>query len=118
MSGDWGSDFFDEMARMKVKATEVIVCAACQFRDDPMVVICGARHWDSTMRVQFQSIKFTIDYQAGQSLDTNDFTQGFIDQFGKFYNREDAMQVVKNSGQKISYTRNRSATKLYSEGLY
>jgi hypothetical protein len=45
--------------------------------------------------------------------------QGFIDQWGQFYTRREAMRVVKESGQPFNLERNGSQDeKLFSEGLY
>lgn len=44
--------------------------------------------------------------------------QGFIDQFGDFYNREEAMDIIKLSGQWFDAARNGGNTELFSEGLY
>jgi hypothetical protein len=45
--------------------------------------------------------------------------QGFIDQFGRFYNRKEAMKAVLENGQPFSLKRNGgSGEELFSEGLY
>jgi len=45
--------------------------------------------------------------------------QGFIDQFGNFYNRNEALKTIHcNNLQIINYDRNGSTVELYSEGLY
>lgn len=44
--------------------------------------------------------------------------QGFIDQFGTFYNREEAMQIVLEGNQHFNITRNGGNVALFSEGLY
>lgn len=64
-----------------------IVCAAC--RDANGFIITGARHFDSIMRqvIKACNLKFT------------GWEQGFIDQFGKFYNRKDAWKIADFNGQ-------------------
>ena len=51
---------------------------------------------------------------------TGKFEQGFIDQFGDFYNRQEAMQIAKEAAQDIDIERGCGGNdkKLYSEGLY
>lgn len=90
-----------------IRRKPVIVCAANRNKDGH--IICGARHWDKIMVSQFKQ-----DHIAGFLWE-----QGFIDQFGKFYNRKDAMKVVKESCQPFNADRNGgNGEDLYSEGLY
>lgn len=84
-----------------------IVCAAIKRNG---TIICGARHWDMIMRLQ------VINYPKSKG---SEWEQGFIDQFGFFHNRKEAMKIVKESGQPFNAERNGgSAEELYSEGLY
>lgn len=54
-----------------------------------------------------------------QQHSVHDFEQGFIDQWGCFYTRTEAMQAVKASGQPFNIKRNGgNDDELYSEGLY
>ena len=82
-----------------------IVCAANNYDG---FIIPSARHFDLAMG--------NIVKKCG--LSESEHTQGFIDQFGKFYNRIDAMKIVKENGQKFNIERNQSLGLLYSEGLY
>ena len=82
-----------------------IVCAANRVDD---VILCGARHWDNVMRSQADKMY----------LSTTKAEQGFIDQFGNWYDRVEALTLVKLSGQPFHADRNGSTTKLFSEGLY
>jgi len=86
-----------------------IVCAALKHND---LILCGARHWDKLMH--------DTCIQLGVTVPTGDvFEQGFIDQWGNFHTREQAMQIVKDNGQPFDIERNGgSDDKLYSEGLY
>jgi len=56
----------------------------------------------------------------GEKKGTALWAQGFIDQWGVFMCREEAMQVAKDAGQAIDIERGcgGSTTVLYSEGLY
>ena len=88
-----------------------IVCAAMQHKD---CIITGARHFDLIMQRQIEL--YRIAHNNGNHIK---WEQGFIDQFGKFYNRHNAMQIVKESGQPFNAERNSgSGEELYSEGLY
>ncbi len=89
-----------------------IVCAACRYGDE---LFLGPRHWDQTMLAQKKQARNGDNYRSTQ----HDFTQGFIDQWGRFYTREQAMEAVKESSQPFNAERNSGNGKeLYSEGLY
>ena len=87
------------------KPQQVVVCAANKIGD---VVLCGARHWDGVMRKQ----------AASMGLKCGNEEQGFIDQFGDFLTRKEAMKIVKKSGQRFDVESNRGDEVLFSEGLY
>lgn len=87
-----------------------IVCAANRHRTFNDEIICGARHWDMVMRSQLD---------PGEKIKGSEWEQGFIDQFGTWYNRTDAMKAVKESGQPFNAERNgHDDDVLFSEGLY
>lgn len=88
------------------KPKQIVVCAANKFPSG--LILCGARHWDKLMRKQ-------ADY-AGVKGGSEE--QGFIDQFGEFLTREEAMAIVKDNGQRFFIARNQSDLELFSEGLY
>ena len=90
--------------------TRKIVCAACKKGD---LILASARHWDDVMRKQAQSIGLGKGGMAN-------FSQGFIDQYGIYLSRQDAMKVALSAGQDIDIERGcgGSSTTLYSEGLY
>lgn len=89
-----------------------IVCAATQFDDN--LVIAGARHFDDVMHGVIRRIFPTLERAAECSKSE----QGFIDQFGRFYTREEAYDIVQSNGQAFNPERNRSTKALFSEGLY
>ena len=91
-----------------LKPKPIIVCAAV--RSDT-TIICGARHFDEIMGKQ-------VEYIHLRSPSKIKWEQGFIDQFGKFHNRQDAMKIVLESGQPFDLIRNNCDKDLYSEGLY
>lgn len=88
-----------------------VVCAACRSGE---LIIAGARHFDSVMHRQIAAIAPEKKPKPSQ------WEQGFIDQFGVFMDRKEAMQVAKAAGQPIDIERGcgGSETTLYSEGLY
>lgn len=98
-----------------------IVCAANVFFDerfiDGRIIIPGARHYDKTMHAIEHNIKQFIDWNP-YGVNSKRNIQGFIDQFGNFYTREQAYQLCKHTGQQILNDRNHSDSKLFSEGLY
>ena len=84
----------------------VIVCAAN--RDEAGHIICGARHWGRSMRQQAKLVGKRV------------WEQGFIDQYERFYTREEAWLLVQSNGQPFDSARNgdSESTILFSEGLY
>ncbi len=88
-----------------------IVCAANKHQLSGRIV-CGARHWDSVMRGQVQDMDGVWDKSWG------DAEQGFIDQWGRFYTREEAMEIARQNDQVINYDDMLSVTALHSEDLY
>lgn len=93
-----------------------VVCAACKHKRYPdMPLMIGPRHFDSVMR---QQINVYNSHFGG--LMSSDWDQGFIDQFGAFMGRKEAMQIAKAAGQPIDIERGcgGDSETLYSEGLY
>ena len=88
------------------KPHQIVVCAANKFDN---VILCGSRHWDKIMRSQANA----LGIRGGRE------EQGFINQFGDFLTREEAMSIVKVNKQPFDIERNGGQDKeLYSEGLY
>jgi len=90
------------------KRTRYVVCAAINYNG---LIICGARHHDKVMNTVIRALP---------DLDKTTRIQGFIDQFGIFMDRKEAMQVAIDGGQHIDMERNGGSRDdvLYSEGLY
>ncbi len=92
-------------------ARVVIVCAANKLGG---TIITGARHYDTIMRSTIKRI-----YGEDSKMFSTHSEQGFIDQWGRFYNRQYAMKIVQANGQPFDAERNKGNGKdLYSEGLY
>lgn len=89
-----------------VKPQQIVVCAAN--RKDG-VIFAGARHCDSVMYSQSNMM---------QGIKLTNSEQGFINQFGEFLTREEALAAVLENGQPFNKERNGSTTELFSEGLY
>ena len=83
----------------------VVVCAANRLASG--LIVCGARHHDAVMNAQ---IKASGESHIGE-------TQGFIDQFGNFMTRSEALQVALRSGQRKKRCVGDSE-QLFSENLY
>lgn len=89
------------------KRQRVVVCAAINYDG---LIICGARHHDKVMNDVIRKLP---------DLVKNTRIQGFIDQFGVFMDRTEALEVAKAAGQNVDMERNGGNGKiLYSEGLY
>lgn len=109
------SDYWKDNGIEKPQA--VVVCAACKSED---LILCSARHWDKTMRRQLEVINAQDIEGLSLTLKAKHFTQGFINQFGEFMTRKEAMKVAIDAGQKVDIKRGCGGNKerLYSEGLY
>ena len=71
------------------KPQQVIVCAACKIDtngEGENIVLCGARHWDNIMRVQARAM--------GYKTHAPESSQGFINQFGEFLTRKEALEIA------------------------
>lgn len=87
-----------------------IVCAANRYKD---IIVNGPRHYSNGMRAAIDAlggIKVLRAY-AGE-----EYEQGFIDQYGTFHNRKEAMVIARASGQ-IMFTDRLPTDELYSEHL-
>lgn len=73
------------------------------------IMLIGARHWDSCMRDQFKRLAYKVDRETE--------VQGFIDQFGKFYTRQEAFIIAEENDQIIRRVGGDNG-KLFSENLY
>jgi len=89
----------------------IIVCAANKMPDGDLIL--GARHWDTQMRATVKAI-----YRDPDNIKYGAAEQGFIDQFNRFYTREDAMQVARQNDQIRFPDDMLSETALHSEDLY
>ena len=93
------------------KPQQVVVCAAV-FDEKSGTLILGARHWDKVMHNHYEALPEADRPRAPRML------QGFIDQFGVFLTREDALQIARASGQLLNPEFERCHKKLFSEDLY
>lgn len=89
-----------------------MVCAAIR-RDDGLI-ICGARHFDKLML----GVLRDSDQELRERHKFNMSDQGFVDQFGRFYTREEAMQVARQNDQIRWPDDMLSETALHSEDMY
>ena len=89
------------------KADQRVVCAA--IRHEFGAIICGPRHFDSTMHEQISNS--TI---KGWGL----AEQGFVDQFGEFLTRKEALVIAKLAKQIFRNFDDDTGDELYSEHLY
>lgn len=82
-----------------------IVCAAIKFPGGE--IILGARHWDKRMRETVKALGLKPGLED----------QGFIDQFGDYIDRKEAMKIAIEADQ-IIRTVGGSGKELFSENLY
>lgn len=96
-----------------------IVCAAVRFNVSDhagtrQMIVVGPRHYDGVMRPEVRMLKANAD-AFGMSVEEE--SQGFIDQFGRYYNRQEAWAIANAKGQIIRRVGGDHET-LYSENLY
>ena len=92
-----------------------IVCAAMKIKlskvnDERELIICSPRHWDTIAHAQFNQIDDSF-YKSKEA-------QGFVDQFGNFYDRAEAFEIAEKNGQIVKKSGNPSSKILFSEDLY
>jgi len=100
------------------KPLSFVVCAACRYNN---VIILGARHWDERMRQQYEMMMYCPKWDnMGTVPRPYEFEEGFINQFGEFLTRSEAMIAAKTNGQYVDIERGCGGDSelLYSEGLY
>ena len=97
-------DYWEENGIEKPQA--IVVCAACRVDG---ALVCGARHFDNVMRDQMDLMPQSLKWARAE--------QGFINQFGEFLTREEAMIAAKASGRPLNIEHS-SGEALFSECLY
>lgn len=103
-----------------------IVCAAIKFTAKHLdlggfttITVIGPRHYDLAMQTQMDCVaRLSNDYE--KTIKEGEKEQGFIDQRGKFYTREQAWKIAEANGQIIRRCGGDTANggTLYSENLY
>ena len=94
-----------------LKGKRRIVCAAIH---NEGTIILGVRHHDNFMNDYIAEIE-----HGSRFLDKSKNKQGFVDQWGNFINRQDALIVAKAANQIIRTGPGFDGTyQLYSENLY
>lgn len=90
-----------------------LVCAALRLKiaglESVSPIICGPRHFDEIMRNAMFDSHFPINLWKSAE-------QGFVDQFGTFYTREEARKVAEAQNQIIREVGREDI--LFSENLY
>ncbi len=84
-----------------------IVCAACLYKD---ILVVGVRHYSTTMQNQILALG---GYDLLREYAGVQYIQGFVDQFGIFYTREEAAVIAWEAKQT-----SRKLDGLTSEDLY
>lgn len=96
-----------------------IVCAAIRFNvsdaaGSRQIIVVGPRHFDGVMRPEVRMLKANAD---AFGMNVEEESQGFIDQFGRYYDRKEAWVIANANGQIIRRVGGDTET-LYSENLY
>ena len=87
------------------------IIAAANKLGDSGVLLVGARHWDLVMHRQFEAMKDSL----GLSSHATCIKQGFIDQYGQFVDRKEALEIAHKNNQELI---GKDWPELYSENLY
>jgi hypothetical protein len=90
--------------------TELIVCAALRHKESGRIML-GVRHYCPRMREQINASE-GIQYWKNSQVE-----QGFVDQYGRFFNREDAHKIATAKNQ-FRRRCGGDEEELYSENLY
>jgi len=92
------------------KKIQRVVCAACRYDD---VIVVGIRHLDPLMRQTMKAMYPDVE-KIGIKFSRD---QGFVDQFGNFLTRQEAL-VIANHNNQIHRRVGGDEHRLYSENLY
>ncbi len=98
---------------MSDKPQRRVVCAANRYDCNVgcWVVFIGVRHYCPIMRQNMQSYEDMLIRESE--------IQGFVDQYGVFMDRKEALQVAKEAGQlNIARIKTWPDNELFSEDLY
>lgn len=87
-----------------------IVAAACRLKGTDEIVV-SARHFDVRMHRQIEARVDQAEWY-GPNVE-----QGFVDQFGAWWSRVDALVIAKAAGQ-LRPNPAHSGDELYTEDLY
>ena len=87
-----------------------VICAANRVG---LTLILGARHYDQTMHATIQHLQALGDERNFRAAE-----QGFIDQFGEFLTREEALTVARAAGQLEGRHKHNPQDQLCSEDIY
>ena len=91
-----------------------VVCSACRIydlKDNLIVTLIGARHYDNVMQDQLKLLEGAIPSKS-ERYDK----QGFIDQWGVFMDRYEALEIAEKAKQIL--TKAPPDNKLFSEDIY
>lgn len=105
--------------RLNDLPVRVVVCAANRVHNTNLpngsIIIPGPRHHSSIMNALYDALE-----ARNRITRTDRDEQGFIDQWGQFMDRKEALKVVMSSGQPFDVERNgcgNPPNELYSEGI-
>jgi len=68
-----------------------IICSAVKYKNH---IIHGRRHGDA-----YETLKSLLPTSEYELIIKKDLTEGFVDQYGDFYNREEAFKIAESSNQ-------------------
>jgi len=77
------------------------------------LIISSPRHYDAVHRAILAALYYDDSFTGIDEL-----SQGFVDQFGIFYSREEALVVATVAGQLVGRTKTQPESQLFSEDLY
>lgn len=100
--------FIKETQECAVDEKARIVCAAVRMKDG--TIFTGVRHYSPDMRLMITLAGYNGKKLAGAE-------DGFVDQWGRFHNRQEAFHIALRNGQYRPYPPYAFGT-LYSEDLY
>lgn len=106
------------MTEQPAVPVRVVVCAANRYGE---LIVLGARHFDSVMHAQLKAIGITGRQPWNDEIENRYgiAEQGFIDQWGVFMNRSEALIVATEAGQiNVRRPKGFPLDKLFSEDLY
>lgn len=96
---------------------KIVSAATKHSLDGREIIVASPRHYDSIHRGIVGTIIDNI-FSEDPEKSFKEISQGFVDQYGTYYDREHALRIATEAGQLVGRTKTQPEHQLFSEDLY